>query len=39
MKARKTTEQSNFVWENKHANTETSLKWNILDKAKFYKPR
>ena len=23
----------NFVWENKHANTETSLEWKILDKA------
>ena len=30
------TELSNFVWENKHANTETSLEWKILDKAKIY---
>ena len=32
------TELSNFVWENKHANTETSLEWKILDKAKSYEP-
>ena len=30
------TELSNFVWENKHGNTETSLEWKILDKAKSY---
>ena len=29
---------SNFVWENKHENTETSLEWKILDKAKIYEP-
>ena len=29
---------SNFVWENKHANAETSLKWKILDKTKSYEP-
>ena len=27
-------EPSNFVWENKHANTETYLEWKIVDKAK-----
>ena len=32
------TELSNFVWENKHANTETSLEWKILDKARSYEP-
>ena len=32
------TEPSNFVQENKHANTETNLVWNILDKARAYKP-
>ena len=32
------TELSNFVWENKHANTETNLVWNILDEARTYKP-
>ena len=34
------TELSNFAWENKHANTETSLEWisRVLDKAKSYKP-
>ena len=32
------TELSNFVWENKHANTETSLEWKILDKVKSYEP-
>ena len=32
------TEPSNFVWENKHANTETSLEWKMLDKAKSYEP-
>ena len=32
------TELSNLVWENKHANTETSLEWKILDKAKPYQP-
>ena len=31
-------ELSNFKWENKHANTETNLVWNILDKARTYKP-
>ena len=30
------TELSNFVWENKHTNTETSLEWKRLDKAKSY---
>ena len=29
-------ELSNILWENKHANTETSLEWKILDKAKSY---
>ena len=29
---------SNFVWENKHTNTETNLVWNILDKARAYRP-
>ena len=29
---------SNFVWENKHTNTETSLEWKILNKVKSYKP-
>ena len=33
-----TTELSIFVWENKHGNTERSLEWKILDKAKSYKP-
>ena len=28
----------NFVWENKHANTETFPEWKIADKAKSYKP-
>ena len=32
------TELSNFVWENKRENTETSLIWKVLDKAKAYKP-
>ena len=27
-----------FVWENKHANTEMNPVWNILDKARAYKP-
>ena len=27
------TELSNLVWENKHANTETSSEWKILGKA------
>ena len=31
-------ELDNFVWENKHAHTETSLEWKILDKAKPYEP-
>ena len=35
---RNTTELSNFVWENKHVNTETNLVWNVLDKARAYKP-
>ena len=35
---RNATELPNFVWENKHANTEKNLVWNILDKAKAYKP-
>ena len=30
---RNATKLSNFVWENKHANTETNLVWNILDKS------
>ena len=29
---------SNFVWENKHSNTETNLVWDILDKGRAYKP-
>ena len=35
---RNATELSNFTWENKHANTETNVVWNILDKARAYKP-
>ena len=35
---RNATELSNFVWEKKHANTETNLVWNVLDKARAYKP-
>ena len=35
---RNTTKLSNFVWEKKHANTETNPRWNILDKARAYKP-
>ena len=35
---RDATELSNFVWENKHANTETNLVCNVLDKARAYKP-
>ena len=35
---RNATELSNLVWENKHANTETNLVWNILDKARAHKP-
>ena len=35
---RNATELSNFVWENKHTNTETNLVWNILDKARVYRP-
>ena len=35
---RNTTELSNLVWENEHANTETNLVWNILDKVRAYKP-
>ena len=35
---RNATKLSNFVWENKHANTKTNLVWNILDKAGAYKP-
>ena len=31
-------EPLNFVWENKHANTDTNLVWNTLDKARAYKP-
>ena len=39
MKTKKNaTELSNFIWENEHANTETSLEWKILDKAKTYQP-
>ena len=33
------TELSNFALENKHENTEASLEWKILDKAKSYKTR
>ena len=32
------TELSNFLWVKKHANTETSLEWKIMDKAKSYEP-
>ena len=32
------TELSKFVWENKYANTETSLEWKILDKRKSHEP-
>ena len=32
------TELCNFVWENKHAKTETSLEWKILNIAKSYEP-
>ena len=32
------TELSNFVWENKDANTKKNLVWNILNKASAYKP-
>ena len=35
---RNATELSNFVWENKHTNTETNLVWNISDKARVYRP-
>ena len=35
---RNATELSNFVWENKHTKTETNLVWDILDKAKAYRP-
>ena len=35
---RSATELSNFIWENKHTNTETNLVWNILDKARTYRP-
>ena len=35
--SKKNAKLSNFVWENKHANTETSVEWKILDKAKSYK--
>ena len=31
-------EHSNFIWENKHTNTETNLVGNILDKARAYNP-
>ena len=31
-------EISNFVWENKHTNTETNLVWNLLDDAGAYRP-
>ena len=30
------TELSKFVWDNKHANTETTLEWIILDNAESY---
>ena len=36
---RNTKEVSNFVWGNKHANTETNLVWSILDKTRAYKPK
>ena len=32
------TELSNFVWENKHTNAETSIEWELLDKAKSNEP-
>ena len=32
------TELSNFLWENKHTNRETSLEWKIVDKANSYEP-
>ena len=35
---RNATEISNFVWENKHANAETNLVWNKLDKPRAYNP-
>ena len=35
---RNATELSNFLWENKPANTKTKLVWNILDKTRAYKP-
>ena len=35
---RNATELSNFIWENKHVDTETNLVWSILDKARAYKP-
>ena len=35
---RNATELSNFVWENKNRITETNLVWNILDKARAYRP-
>ena len=35
---KKATEPSKFVWENKDANTETSIEWKILDKVKSYEP-
>ena len=31
-------ELSNFVWENKHINTESNLVCNILGKARTYRP-
>ena len=31
-------ELSNFIWENKYANTKTNLVCNIFDKASVYKP-
>ena len=35
---RNATELSSFVWENKHAESETNLVRNILNKASAYKP-
>ena len=35
---RNATELSNFVWKKKHAYTEMNLVWNVLEKARAYKP-
>ena len=35
---RNATELSNSVWNNKHGSTKTNLVWNVLDKARAYKP-